>query len=111
MNNIDRFTGKILLVGITLLDENEELIEQIQVYGPIIRIDEKGVIIKRNGCGSEFGIPSDFNNINEAKPGEYKLRSTGELVVNPDYISSWTVNKATKNSVDEYSKSGFIGYV
>jgi hypothetical protein len=26
-----------------------------------------------------------------APPGEYRLRSSGEVVVNPDYITSWVV--------------------
>ncbi len=111
MKEIGTLIDKVLLIGISLLDDKESLIEQIQVYGPIIKVDAKGIVIKRNGTGSEFVIPPDFEHINEAKPGEYRLRSSGEVVIDPDYISSWTVNDASPESVDSYSKNGFSGYV
>ena len=110
MKEIGNLINKILLIGITLLDDQEGVIEQIQVYGPIIRVDANGVVIKRNGTNTEFVIPPDFDHISEANPGEYRLRSTGEVVIDPDYISSWTVKGVDKASVEEYSTMGFGGY-
>ena len=110
MKEVGSLIDKILLVGITLLDDQGELLEQIQVYGPIIKIDSDGIVISRNGTGSNFIVPPDFNNITEAQPGEYKLSTTGEVVVNPDFISSWTVNSASHSSVELYSSVGFGGY-
>ena len=88
MKNIDSLLGKILLIGITVLDDNEELISQIQVYGPVIRSNADGIVVRRNQTQNEFTIPPDFENLTTAKPGEYKLRSTGETVIDPDYLSS-----------------------
>lgn len=110
MKDIGSLIDKILLIGITLLDKEGELIDQIQTYGPIIRVDADGVVIARNGTRSEFTIPPDFEHITEAQPGEYSLRSTGEVVIDPDYISSWTVHCANKDQIDNYTNFGFSGY-
>lgn len=110
MKSIDSLLDKILLIGITVLDDNEELITQIQVYGPVIRADADGIVICRNQTQSEFTIPPDFENVSEAQPGEYNLRSTGETVVDPDYLSSWTVRCGNKEQVKQYSEVGFSGY-
>jgi hypothetical protein len=29
----------------------------------------------------------------QAPVGEYRLKSTGEVVVNPDYVASWTITE------------------
>lgn len=110
MKDIGSLKDKILLIGITLLDDSEELIDQIQVYGPVVRVDAEGIVILRNGTNTEFTIPPDFDHVSEAAPGEYRLRSTGEVVVDPDYLSSWTVSGAKRDSLKKYSELGFGGY-
>ncbi|MFL0811452.1 MAG: hypothetical protein K6L76_13620 [Agarilytica sp.] len=110
MKSIDNLINKIILIGITILDDNDELITQIQVYGPVIKVNADGIVILRNQTKSEFSIPPDFENLLEAKSGEYNLRSTGETVINPDYLSSWTVRCGSKEEIEQYSESGFSGY-
>jgi hypothetical protein len=36
-------------------------------------------------------LPPEPDAFDEAVPGEYRLRSTGEVVVNPAFTTSWTV--------------------
>lgn len=110
MEEIGNLIGKVLLVGITFLDDDEELIGQVQVFGPITRVDGNGVVIKRNGNGAKFSLPPDFSNILPADEGEYRLRSTGEVVVDPDYLSSWTVRGAKPGILEEYADRGFPGF-
>ena len=110
MKDIDSLKGKVLLIGISFIDNNEELIEQIQVYGEIAHINGDGITITRGDNGAEFTVPPDFENIHKANPGEYTLRSTGEVVVDPDYLSSWSLHCADREKIAEYTKKGFIGY-
>ena len=110
MIDADKLIDKILLIGITVLNSSDEPITQIQVFGPIIEVNTKGVVILRNETQSKFSIPPDFENISVANPGEYKLRSTGEIVIDPDFISSWTVHSASEKEVERYSSVGFGGY-
>jgi hypothetical protein len=41
--------------------------------------------------GEEFSIPPDLSAIEIAAPGDYTLRSTNEVVRNPDYLASYSV--------------------
>lgn len=107
MKEIGELIDKVLLIGITLTDENDDLIAQIQVFGPIIRVNANGITIVRNETDTEFVIPPDLEHIRAADPGEYRMKSTGEIVVDPDYISTWTVSGANTESVEKYSKVGF----
>lgn len=82
--------GKVLLIGITYYTHDNQLIEQIQVYGEVVVSNEEYVQIRRKN-GELFNMPPDLRSTRPAQPGEYQLRSTGEIVVNPDYLATWSV--------------------
>jgi len=48
--------------------------------------------VKRND-GEIIGLPPDLSSTQVAALGEYRLRSTGEIVVNPDYLTTWNINR------------------
>lgn len=84
--------GKYLLVGITRRNRNEEIISIEQFHGPILRINMKdGLVIKRADTKEEMSLPPQLEHYEDAAPGEYRLKSTGEVVVDPDLVASWTV--------------------
>jgi hypothetical protein len=83
--------GKHVLVGMTYLHHDGTLDRQEQVHGFVTRADEQSVVIERWGGGDETTLPPDTRPFQPAPPGEYRLRSTGEVVVDPDYLASWTV--------------------
>jgi hypothetical protein len=88
------FVGKHLLIGLTYLDHLGEVVEQKQLHGEITRITpHEGVIISLAPSGDEFRLPPDLRSLQVAPPGEYRLRSTGEVVVNLDLLTQWTINK------------------
>jgi hypothetical protein len=81
-------------VGITYLRNDDTELEKIQFFGTIIKAEEKkGIIIRKANDNKEFILPPDIESISAAQPGEYRLHSTGDLIVNPDLLSVWTVNK------------------
>ena len=81
--------GKHVLVGITRLDHTEKLISQEQFHGDVTAIDT-GIHI-RLSSGLDFTLPPDLGSFFPAAPGEYRLRSTGEVVIDPDFTASWTI--------------------
>jgi hypothetical protein len=88
--------GKILLAGITFLDADKTLIEQQQFFGEVVSVDpQAGVLIALHGsrAGEQYTLPPDTRSIREASPGEYRLRVTGEVVEDPDYLVTYTVHK------------------
>jgi hypothetical protein len=84
--------GKTIIIGITRLDSNDELIEQIQMHGVITSATPKGILF-RLSTGEDYKLPPDYASIREAPPGEYRFRQTGEVVVNPNYMTTWTIHE------------------
>ena len=88
----NEITGKRILVGVTTLNKKGEKLETIQFHGKILRVNARdGIVILRADTNQEYALPPDLRSIFKAAPGEYKLRSTGEVVINPDYSTMWTI--------------------
>lgn len=80
--------GKLLLVGLTYFDSNGELIEEQQFCGEVVSASAtSGILLNLQGKrrGEQYTLPPDMRSFRAASAGEYKLRSTGEVVVNPDF--------------------------
>lgn len=88
---MSEFIGKYLLVGITYLDKDEKVVEQYQTHGKILSVDEDAIVIEKTDGTGQYSLPPDTSSLQVATAGEYKLRCTGEIIVNPDLISTWTV--------------------
>lgn len=88
----DELIGKLLLVGITYYTNNNEFIEQKQFFGTVTEANESIIRIKQQD-GTEFTLPPDLSSTKRARPGEYKLRSTGEIVTDPDFLATWNLIK------------------
>jgi hypothetical protein len=91
--------GKTVLVGITYLAADGQTVKrQVQYHGVVAVVDGKvGVTIECDGVhsGEKLSLPPDMKVFTPAKPGEYRLRSTGEVVVDPDFVTNWTSAKPT----------------
>ena len=87
----EQVLGKHVLVGITYVTKSDELIEQRQFHGVIETVSSESGIAIRLPDGSVFRLPPDLRGIQPAPPGAYRLRSTGEEVIDPDYLWTWTV--------------------
>ena len=84
--------GAVVLIGITHRLPDGEM--QEQMHGVIHDMDETngfGIILSGAREGESYRLPPDLGSFQPAPPGEYRLRSTGETVVDPDYTSQWTV--------------------
>ena len=84
--------GKTILIGLTYYTANDEFIEQKQYWGRVVESNENRILVKLND-GEIFVLPPDLSSTQVAAPGEYRLRSTGEIVVNPDYLTTWNINR------------------
>jgi hypothetical protein len=93
---ISDIPGKLLLVGLTFLDTDGKPSQQEQYWGRVTRVDQRdGIELMLQGSreGETFCLPPDTRWMKPASPGDYRLRSTGEVVTNPDYTVSFTVQK------------------
>jgi len=99
--------GKLFLIGLTFIDQDEKVIEQYQTSGIVDELTDEGFIRFNRSDGSLFQIPYDKSSINKAAEGEYTEKSTGNIIINPDFLTSWTINVKTTDNLDEMKQNGF----
>jgi hypothetical protein len=88
--------GKVVLVGLTYLEADGRLIEQQQFFGTVVSADSrKGILLSLKGqrAGEQYNLPPDTCAIEIASSGEYRLRGTREVVVDPDYTVMFSIAK------------------
>ena len=85
--------GKTVLIGITRLDHDDELIEKTEKVGRIVSVDPDDGIKIDVGEAELFTLPPRPENFHNARPGVYRLRSTGETVTDPDLTTVWTIKE------------------
>jgi hypothetical protein len=101
------FKGKVFLIGLTFVDQEENLIEQYQTSGIVDELSNEGFLKFKRNDNSLFQVPYDKETIEEAVEGEYREKSTGNIIVNPDFITTWTVHIKTIESIPEMKANGF----
>jgi hypothetical protein len=93
----DGLIGKIVLLGLTFATADGEVIDQIQRHGVVEQADaDTGIAVRLVGPGQVWDgevyvLPPDLRPFLEAAPGSYRLRSTGETIVDPDFTSTWEI--------------------
>ena len=91
-----KYIGKTVLVGISVFSSIGELEERYQYFGEIISIDN--VISIKTKEGSIWTLPPDTKSLRKASKGIYTLKSNGEQIENPDFLSTWNVTKPNECS-------------
>jgi hypothetical protein len=92
--DLETMVGRRILVGITYLNGEGEP-QKFQFAGIVTAIDP--MITIDHGEDEPFTLPADPDAYDRAEAGEHRLRSTGEVVVNPDFVTSWTVRPHTED--------------
>ena len=96
-----RMVGKRVLVGKTYV-RGESVLQHVQFNGVIEDASERqGFAVRRSDTGDIEWLPPDMRAFEQAPPGEYMLRSTGEVIVDPDMVSSWVVERHTVDRESE----------
>lgn len=87
-----KLLGSVVLVGITRVGDQETVQEQF--FGTVERADAESIDLRLGGTrsGELYRLPPDPRNFYPAEPGSYRLRSTGEVLENPDFTTTWTVH-------------------
>jgi hypothetical protein len=89
----EKLIGKRLLVGVTHRNKEGAMVRRSQILGRVTVADRiRGICIRHEHSGEETWFPPDTRGIESARRGEYKNRSTGEIVIDPDYLARWVVS-------------------
>jgi hypothetical protein len=97
--------GQLVLVGLAYFEvDAEEPFEQQQLFGRVVSADEgRGIRLALEGrrAGEEFILPPDTRSFHQPGPGEYRLRTTGEVVINPDFTVTFSIRKQSEAQSDD----------
>ncbi|MEA3017319.1 MAG: hypothetical protein QOI38_2041 [Sphingomonadales bacterium] len=88
--------GAVVLVGITRNEPPGPRLEQF--YGTVVAADPQGgirLMLSGSRSGETYHLPPDLRALFPAAPGSYRLRETGETVVDPDYTTTWDLTPPT----------------
>jgi hypothetical protein len=88
--------GSLVLIGLTQLDSTGRETGRWQLYGRVMSADEKaGIKVRLEGKreGETYTLPPATDAIRRAKPGNYELGSTGEVVTDPDFTITWVIQE------------------
>lgn len=83
--------GHRLLVGISYLDAEGHVQASQQFCGEVLEVADGVVVVRRPGESEPAVLPADAAAYRPAPPGRYTLVQTGEIVVDPDFLSTWRV--------------------
>ena len=86
-----QLVGAYLLVGLTHYTLGGEVERHEQFHGRVARASSKDGVILVDSDGEEHWLPPNRDSYVPADPGEYRLRSSGEVVSDPDYVCTWDV--------------------
>jgi hypothetical protein len=88
----ERLPGLRLLVGNTVLHADENVVGHQQFHGIVEVADPgDGIALRRHDTGELEWLAPDLRAFAVAAPGEYRLRSTGEVVSDPDVLATGTL--------------------
>jgi len=92
---MNTFVGKYMLIAVTYVDGSGQEESSIQMHGTVESVSEQGITISLKGEreGESWTMPANVNAISPAVPGRYQLPETGEIVENPDFITTWMVQR------------------
>ncbi|MBR0935081.1 hypothetical protein JQ586_17020 [Bradyrhizobium jicamae] len=97
----DGLVGQLVLAGITYVAaDGKTVTSQVQCWGRIVSAKPEGIAIVCEGkmwMGQTMTLPPHLAAFQAARPGEYRLRSTNEMVENPDLTTSWTITQPSKS--------------
>ena len=83
-----RMVGKHVLVAKTIV-QGDDVVDQEQFHGVIEEASAKdGFALRRADNGELEWLPPDLRAFERAQPGQYRLNTTGEVVVDLDLLST-----------------------
>lgn len=87
-------------MGLTIQDEATGEVSREQLHGRVAWVDpRKGIGLDLQGkrLGDSYVLPPDTRSFSRAPAGDYRLHGTGEIVTNPDFLTTWTVVRPKGN--------------
>ena len=102
----EQYIGKVVLIGITYENSDGEITGRQQWAGTIKTYSNReGIQVDLFDSDEFCALPPLPDAIKPAKPGVYRLKSTGREIEDPDYLATWicTAPEPRKRQNDQTS--------
>jgi hypothetical protein len=86
---LQHIVGARLLVGVTVREPDGTVVSRTQFCGVVLEVADGVVVVDKDG--EPALLPSDDLAYTSAPRGTYTLSGSGEVVVDPDYVTTWDV--------------------
>ena len=87
----DDLIGKVILIGVTYVDKEDNLLDRKQWWGIVESASSDGGIrVALKNSSDPCVLPPDLNAVRRAPPGEYRLKESFEMIKDPDFLTTWT---------------------
>jgi hypothetical protein len=106
-NAADDLRGKRVLVGLTCVGPDNDVLLRLQTDGVVAEVREDVILLTRED-GTTFGLPPDRQLLVGADRGVYTLRETGESIEDPDFLVSLTITINDLASLGDIKAHGFM---
>ncbi len=86
--------GARVVIGVTYHGVGD--VRPEQMFGTIESVDAVTgfkFILDGSRRGEAYRLPPQIDVFKPARPGEYRLKATDEIVIDPDYTTAWTFAK------------------
>lgn len=91
--------GKRVLAGVSRRNRDDEVTGLEPFHGEVVRATrEEGILLRWNDAGEVRWIPPDLSRLAPASPGHYKRKGTGEVLVEPDFLATSTVDPSDQRT-------------
>jgi hypothetical protein len=102
--------GKHVIAGITFKDGEGREVDHFQTHGRIVEVgNTRGIVLEKADGSGRFHLPPNVDWLKPARPGSYRLRNTGEVVIDPDYLSTTILDSVVPENIERYKAQGFLG--
>lgn len=98
--------GLRLLVGISYLDDAGQVTGRQQFCGRVLDAGDGVVVVERPGSDEPAVLPADVAAFRRAPAGRFRLTGSGEVVVDPDYMTTWQVRQPPVQATGDGTGSG-----
>ncbi len=86
---LQHLVGHRLLVGVTIREPDGAVVSRTQFCGTVLEVSGGVVVVDRDG--EPALLPSDDLAYAAAPRGTYTLAESGQVVVDPEYMTTWDV--------------------
>ncbi|HYY99758.1 MAG TPA: hypothetical protein VE642_14260 [Pyrinomonadaceae bacterium] len=86
----DDLVGKVILIGVTYTDARDNIRCRKQWWGTVEKAStSEGIRVRLSNSSETPAFPPDLRAVRRAAPGEYRLKESGEVVTDPDFLATW----------------------